>query len=63
MSTPLNPERERDLAESLAAYTDPSNEEYDPVLTARLREIRPDWFEDESEGTADGPGETGDDRD
>ena len=40
-------EKEAELAEALDRYTDPLDPEYDPAFTKQLRELRPDWFEDD----------------
>jgi hypothetical protein len=40
-----SPEMER-LAEAIDRFTAPSQHAYDAELTAKLREIRPDWFRD-----------------
>ena len=36
---------ESDLAETLDTCTDPGHPAYDPEFTAKLRKIRPDWFD------------------
>jgi len=35
-----------DLAEALARYTDPENDEFDLDFTIEMMRIRPDWFSD-----------------
>jgi hypothetical protein len=39
-------EREHELAEALARYTDPDDPEYDPEFDREIRRLRPDWFEE-----------------
>ena len=40
-------DEESELAEALAAYTDPTHPEYDPEFDREIRTLRPDWFEGE----------------
>lgn len=39
--------KEAELAEALEAYTTLGHPQYDPKFDAKIRALRPDWFEDE----------------
>jgi hypothetical protein len=43
----LSPEREHELAEALSHYTDPNDPEYDAEFDKKIRQLRPDWFQDQ----------------
>jgi hypothetical protein len=38
------PNRKHPLGRSLSNYTDPNSKSYDPVFTAKIKALRPDWF-------------------
>ena len=39
--------KEAELAEALDAYTTPGDPQYDPKFDAKIRALRPDWFEED----------------
>ena len=43
------PNRKHPLGRVLSNYTDPSSGSYDPVFTAEIKALRPDWFVSKSE--------------
>jgi hypothetical protein len=42
----MNEYTEKELAEALDKYTDPSHPEFDPTFDKDIRALRPGWFEE-----------------